>query len=70
MANSADPDQTAPSVWSGSALFAQNYAFLSGTLVQDMLGHLSYTQNTKQKLKHLLFSTCSKVHVLLKSDIS
>ena len=24
MANSVDPDQTAPSVWSGSTLFAQN----------------------------------------------
>ena len=25
MANSVDPDQTAPLVWSGSALFAQAY---------------------------------------------
>ena len=25
MANSVDPDQTAPAVWSGSALFAQAY---------------------------------------------
>ena len=39
MANSADPDQTAPegAVWSGSALFA--YAILSETL-SEILGHL------------------------------
>ena len=43
MANSVDPDQTAPSgtVWSGSALFA--YAILSDTLVHKILGHLLYT---------------------------
>ena len=42
MANSADPDQTAPSgaVWSGSALFA--YVILSETLVFEFLGHLPY----------------------------
>ena len=42
MANSVDPDQTAPSgtVWSGSALFA--YAILSATLVYKILGHLPY----------------------------
>ena len=34
MANSADPDQTAP----GSALFA--YAILSATLVCEILGNL------------------------------
>ena len=40
MANSVDPDQTAPSgaVWSGSALFA--YAILSDTLVYKILGPL------------------------------
>ena len=40
MANSVDPDQTAPSgaVWSGSALFA--YVILSETLVFEFLGHL------------------------------
>ena len=41
MANSVDPDQTAPegAVWSGSALFA--YATLSATfLVYKILGHL------------------------------
>ena len=40
MANSEDPDQTAPSgaVWSGSALFA--YGILSETLVFEILGHL------------------------------
>ena len=42
MANSVDPDQTAPSgaVWSGSALFA--HAILMGTLVYEILGHLPY----------------------------
>ena len=42
MANSVEPDQTAPSgaVWSGSALFA--YAILSATLVYEILGHLPY----------------------------
>ena len=40
MANSVDPDQTAPSgaVWSGSALFA--YVILSDILVFEILGHL------------------------------
>ena len=40
MANSADPDQTAPSgvVWSGSTLFA--YAILTDHLVFEILGHL------------------------------
>ena len=40
MADSVDPDQTAPetAVWSGSALFA--YAILSDTLVFEILGHL------------------------------
>ena len=43
MANSVDPDQTAPSgaVWSGSALFA--YVILSETLVFEFLGHLPYS---------------------------
>ena len=42
MANSVDPDQTAPSgaVWSGSALFA--YIILSETLVFEILGNLPY----------------------------
>ena len=40
MANSVDPDQTAPSgaVWYGSALFA--YVILSDTLVFKILGYL------------------------------
>ena len=39
MANSVDPDRTAPSwaVWSGSALFA--YAILWENLVFKILGH-------------------------------
>ena len=37
MANSVDPDQTAPS---GSALFA--YVILSDTLVFEILGHLPF----------------------------
>ena len=42
MANSGDPDQTAPegAVWSGSALFA--YVILPDTLVFEILGHLPY----------------------------
>ena len=42
MANSVDPDQTAPegAVWSGSALFA--YVILSDSLVLEILGHLPY----------------------------
>ena len=40
MANSVDPDQTAPSgaVWSGYTPFA--YAILSDTLVYEILEHL------------------------------
>ena len=40
MANSTDPDQTAPSgaVWSGSTLFA--YAILPELLVYEILGDL------------------------------
>ena len=42
MANSVDPDQTAPSraVKSGPALFA--YVILSDTLKFEILGHLPY----------------------------
>ena len=42
MANSVDPDQTAPSgaVWSGLTLFA--HVILSVTLVYEILGHLQY----------------------------
>ena len=35
--HTAHTDQTAPSVWSGSALFA--YVILSATLVYEILGH-------------------------------
>ena len=44
MANSVDPDQTAPSgaVWSGSTLFA--YVILSDALVFEFLGHLQYSK--------------------------
>ena len=42
MANSVDPDKTAPSgaVWSGSTLFV--YVILSDALVFEFLGHLPY----------------------------
>ena len=45
MANSVDPDQTAPAgaIWSGSALFI--YVILSATLVFKILGHLLYFEN-------------------------
>ena len=54
MANSEDPDQTAPSgaVWSGSALFA--YGILSETLVFQILGHLPYYIWLKKKKKSIL----------------
>ena len=44
MADSADPDQTAPggAVWSGSSLFAYN--ILSATLVFEILGYLPYSK--------------------------
>ena len=44
MANSVDPDQTAPpgAVWSGSAVFA--YGILPDTLVYKILGHVPYFQ--------------------------
>ena len=53
MANSEDPDQTAPSgaVWSGSALFA--YVILSDTLVFEILGHLPYRYFSDEKEKPL-----------------
>ena len=43
MANSVDPDQTAPegAVWSGSTLFV--YVILSDALVFEFLGHLPYS---------------------------
>ena len=46
MANSVDPDQTAPegAVWSVSALFA--YAILSATSMNEILGHLMYAINS------------------------
>ena len=45
MANSVDPDQTAPlgAVWSGSALFAQVY-------LSENLGSLRYARNDYHKL--------------------
>ena len=46
MANSVDPDQTAPlgAVWSGSALFAQTY-------LSENLGSLRYTFPLKDLLE-------------------
>ena len=47
MANSVDPDQTAPlgTVWSGSALLAQAY-------LSENLGWLRYTINKSAKIIH------------------
>ena len=66
MANSVDPDQTAPSgaVWSGSALFA--YTTLSDTLVYEILVHLPFPKylsilipyHTCPKFEQVHFSTC------------
>ena len=49
MANSVDPDQTAPSgaVWSGFALFA--YVILSESLVFEFFGHLPYPFELHQR---------------------
>ena len=56
MANSVDPDQTAPSgaVWSGSALFA--YVILSETLVFEFLEH--------KKCKDLVYHYINLYHYL------
>ena len=40
MTNNVDTDQTAPAVWSGSALFA--YVIFSDILVFENLSHLRY----------------------------
>ena len=70
MANSVDPNQTAPSgaVWSGSALFA--HAILSDTLVYESLWHLQYNKlvwrawKLKNEVPHL---TASKVCKLVRT---
>ena len=57
MANSVDPDQTAPSgaVWSGSALFA--CVILSDTLVFEILGHLPYGKEFRCVKFHSKYGT-------------
>ena len=52
MANSADPDQTAPlgAVWSGSALFAQTY-------LSENLGSLRIIILKPWKLEQIHFTT-------------
>ena len=56
MANSVDPDQTAPlgAVWSGSALFAQAY-------LSENLGSLRYIRMLDLKISTLLdtFTFCT-----------
>ena len=56
MANSVDPDLTAPSgaVWSGSPLFA--YAILSDIFVYEILGHLPYLSEQCTALKYELIA--------------
>ena len=51
MANSVDPDQTAPlgAVWSGSALFAQAY-------LSENLGSLRYSILSENIINFLLFT--------------
>ena len=54
MANSVDPDQTAPAVWSGSALFAQAY-------LSKNLGSLWYIANLMPRFalpENLFFEKC------------
>ena len=57
MANSVDPDQTAPlgAVWSGSALFAQAY-------LSENLGSLRYPKIPK------LTDTCKIAVIILKFE--
>ena len=64
MANSVDPDQTAPSgaVWSGSALFA--YVILSETLVFEFLGHLPYPY-LDLRLEKETIDHCKAVHLTI-----
>ena len=52
MANSVDPDQTAPlwAVWSGSTLFAQTHP-------SENLGSLSYCSNYEDGLVLFIFKT-------------
>ena len=50
MANSVDPDQTAPS------LFA--YVILSDTLVFEILGHLPYISHILKKFTHSSHNLC------------
>ena len=56
MANSVDPDQTAPlgAVWSGSALFAQAY-------VSENLGSLRYFMNSTSRCD---LAKCSKILII------
>ena len=54
MANSEDPDQTAPlgAVWSRSALFT--YGILSEILVFEIFGHFLYLQLSYLAYIHFL----------------
>ena len=58
MANSVDPDQTAPleAVWSGSALFAQAY-------LSENLGSLSTVTN--QYLVHILLPATDNCYTIM-----
>ena len=72
MANSVDPDQTAPegAVWSGFAHFA--YAILSDTSVYDILGHLPLYIISESRMGAILMGQdiiiSITVHALLKSE--
>ena len=70
MANSVDPDQTAPSgaVWSGSTLFA--YAILSDSLVSEILGHLLLCCFNFFSLFFLHFSSCNLKLLLYQTEKS
>ena len=60
MANSVDPDQTAPlgAVWSESALFAQAY-------LSENLGYLRYKLNTSRIVQSVCFGKTLFVRVSL-----
>ena len=64
MANSVDPDQTAPegAVWTGSALFA--YAILSDVKVYEILRCLQYPQRYRKHFFSTIFLISPQKHIL------
>ena len=65
MANSVDPDQTAPlgAVWSGSALFAQAYLF-------ENLGSLRYYYPSSQRFYQQYSVYTTLINYILSYDVA